>query len=69
MLLSTLSTAVNLSLLGCSILFSSLLAFPFIITGAQIVSSVIASFAVVMLLSVVASYKLVRTEPAEALRK
>lgn len=68
-LLSALATVVNLSLLGCSIFISSLLNLPLIIMGVQIGLSVIATFAVVMLLSWIASYKLVHTEPAMALRK
>ncbi len=67
--LSALATAVNLAILGFSTLVSSLFSLPFIVSTAQIVLSVAATFAIVMLLSMLASYKLVRTEPAVALRK
>lgn len=69
LMLSVLATAVNLTLLGCSYLLGSMLGLAFIITGIQIILSVLATFVVVMLLSAAASYKLIRTEPAVALRK
>lgn len=67
-LLSALATIVNLSLLACSVFISNLMVFPLIITSVEIILSVIATFAVVMLISFIASYKLIRTEPATALR-
>lgn len=69
MLVCALATGVNITLLGCSTLFSSLLDLPFIITGTQIGLGVIATFGVIMLLSGAASYQLVRTAPAAALKK
>lgn len=69
LMLSILATAINLALLGCSVLLGSTLGFPLIITGIQIMLSVAATFVGVMLLSAAASYKLIRTEPAMALRK
>lgn len=69
LLLCSLATAVNLALLGLSLLVSNLFGFSLIVTGLQVVLSVIATFGVVLLLSGTASYKLVRTEPAVALRK
>ncbi|ABX40579.1 ABC transporter ATP-binding protein/permease [Lachnoclostridium phytofermentans] len=69
LLLSSLATVVNLILLFASILLGKLLDFALIFTGAQVVLSIVATFAIVMLLSAVASYKLIRTEPAIALKK
>lgn len=69
LLLSSLATVVNLILLFGSILLGKLFDFTLIFTGVQVVISVLATFAIVMLLSSVASYKLIRTEPAMALRK
>ncbi|WP_312368566.1 ABC transporter ATP-binding protein/permease [Lachnoclostridium sp.] len=69
LLLSSLATVVNLILLFGSILLGKLLDFTLIFTGVQVVISVFSTFAIVMLLSAVASYKLIRTEPAIALRK
>lgn len=69
LMLSALATAINLVLLGVSVLASKLLEFPLIVGGAQIAVCIVATFAVVLLMSGVASYRLVRTEPAEALRR
>lgn len=69
LLLSVLATIVNLMLLVIAIPLSKITSYPFILSGIQIVLCVIATFVVVMLISFVASYKLIRTEPAEALRK
>lgn len=68
-LLSSLATGVNLIFLALSMVLSSILTLPFMITGLQIGFSVIATFAVVMLISGAASHKLIHTEPATALRK
>jgi ABC-type lipoprotein export system ATPase subunit/ABC-type lipoprotein release transport system permease subunit len=67
--LSALATIVNLVLLTVTIPLSKITSFPFNLTGTQIVLCVSATFVVVMLVSFTASYKLIRTEPAEALRK
>lgn len=69
MLLSALATAVNLGLLGCSMLISHIFSLPLVISGVQVCLSLVVTFAIVMLLSWTASYKLVRTEPAAALHK
>lgn len=69
LLLCGLATVVNLLLLGGSLLLCSLFGFSFLVTGVQIILSVLAAFVVVLLISGAASYKLVRTEPAAALRK
>lgn len=69
LLLSALATIVYLTLLAIAIPISKITSYPFILSGIQIVLCVIATFVVVMLISFVASYKLIRTEPAEALRK
>lgn len=69
LLLSTLATAVNLVLLGGSVLAGKLFGFALLFSGAQVILSVVATFGTVMLFSGAASYKLVRTEPATALRQ
>lgn len=67
--LSILTAVVELTLLGISIFISKLLALPLIVSGAQGAFTIMAAFAVVMVLSGGASLPLVRTEPAAALRK
>lgn len=67
LLLSALATAVNLVLLGGSIFVGKLCGFALLFGGVQVVLSIVATFAVVMLLSGAASYKLLRVEPAAAL--
>lgn len=68
-LLSALATAVNLALLLCSVVACSIFNFPINITIVEICLSVAATFAIVLILSGIASNKLVKTEPAVALRK
>lgn len=68
-LLSALATVINLVLLCCSIIVSKLLSLSFIVGGVEVISTVVATFVVVMAISGLASMKLLRTEPAEALRK
>lgn len=69
LLLSALATAVNLLLLGAGVLVSRVTEFPLLVTGGQILLSVGLTFGAILLISSGASYKLVRTEPAAALRK
>lgn len=69
LLLSILTTVVELGLLGCSMIIGRLLSLPLIVSGVQAVCTIIAAFAVVMVISGGASLPLVRTEPAAALRK
>ena len=69
LMLSTLATVVNLILLGVSILAGKMMGYTLIFTGVQITLSVVATFVIVMSISSIVSYKLIRTEPAVALRK
>lgn len=69
LLLAVLATAVNLALLGGSTVVCKLFRFPLSIDAVQLLLSVVATFMAVLLLSGIASYRLVRTEPAVALRK
>lgn len=69
LLLAALATAVDLALLGGSVVVCKLLGFPLSINAVQLLLSVSAAFVVILLLSATASYKLLRTEPAAALRK
>lgn len=67
--LSILTAVVELGLLGGSMLISSLFGLPLVVSGTQAVLTIIAAFAVVMVISGGASLPLVHTEPAAALRK
>lgn len=69
LMLSSLATMVNLILLGVSILVGKMMGYTLIFTGVQITLSVVATFVIVMSISSIVSYKLIRTEPAVALRK
>lgn len=68
-LLGILATVVNLALLGGSIVVCKILGFPISVNAAQLLLSVATTFAAVLFLSGIASYRLIHTEPAEALRK
>lgn len=68
LLLSAIATGTNLALLAVAVLLGKITAFPFIVTGTQVILCVVATFVVVMLVSGAASRKLICTEPAEALR-
>lgn len=68
LLLSAFATMVNLALIGGSIMIGKLCGFVLIFGGVQVMLAIAATFGVVMLLSGAASYKLLRTEPAIALR-
>lgn len=69
LLLSTLATVVNLALLCISFVVSMIFGFALSISVAQVLISIVATFIVVMLVSGVVSLRLIRTEPAVALRK
>lgn len=69
LLLAALATSVNLALLGGSTVVCKLFGFPLTINAVQLLLSVAATFVAVLLLSGIASCRLVRTEPAVALRK
>lgn len=67
--LAALATMVNLAMLSVSVLVCKAFSFQINISSVQVVLSVCATFAVILILSFAASFKLVRTEPADALRK
>jgi len=69
LLLSALATVVDLVLLAVSAVAGNAMDYPLQLGGMQLTLSMAASFALVMLLSNAASRKLLRTEPAEALRR
>lgn len=69
LLLAAFATAVNLVLLGGSTVICKLFGFPLSINAVQLLLSVVTTFVAILLLSGIASYRLVRTEPAVALRK
>lgn len=68
-MLSILATLISFALLGGEVILTKILSFPFSVTGLQIFLCTGGIFILVMMISGMASYKLIRTEPAEALRK
>ncbi|MBZ9685664.1 ATP-binding cassette domain-containing protein [Clostridium estertheticum] len=69
LLLSCMATAVNVVLITLAYLARGVVDFPVVITLVQAIGSMIATFAIVLFVSIVVSYKLINTEPATALRK
>ncbi|QJD86005.1 ABC transporter ATP-binding protein/permease [Cohnella herbarum] len=69
LLLSAMSVIFNAVLVGCTYLIGMIFDVAIIITPLQILLSIISTGVVVILISILASYKLIRTEPAAALRK
>lgn len=68
-LLAALATILDMVLLGISFLIANAFDFPLLFSIASTTISLVAAFAIVLLLSNLATYKLIRTEPAVALRK
>lgn len=68
LMLSAMATGTNLILLTVAVLLGSMTNFPFLVNGLQVLASVAVTFAVVMIISGIASYQLVKLEPAEGLR-
>ncbi|WP_232242469.1 ABC transporter ATP-binding protein/permease [Paenibacillus sp. GSMTC-2017] len=69
LLLSAMSSICNGILIGSTYLISMIFKLAIIITPLQILLSVLATGVVVILICIIASYKLIRTDPAVALRK
>ncbi|MHA0856981.1 ABC transporter ATP-binding protein/permease [Paenibacillus sp. CMAA1364] len=69
LLLSVMSAICNAVLVGCSYVISMIFNVAIIITPLQILLSILSAGVIVILISIIASYKLIRTEPAVALRK
>lgn len=69
LLLAALATVVNLALLVGSTVICKRFGFPLSINAVQLLLSVLTTFVAILLLSGIASYRLVRTEPAAALQK
>lgn len=69
LLLSVLAAAFNALLIGAFYLITKLITFNLIVSIPQIVFSILGTGIVVVLISIIASYKLINTEPAVALRK
>ncbi|HDR7367103.1 ABC transporter ATP-binding protein/permease [Bacillus toyonensis] len=68
-LLSGMAAVFNAVLIGCTYVVSSAFDFSVDITIFQMLSSIFATAIVVIVISIIVSYKLIHTEPAEALRK
>jgi ABC-type lipoprotein export system ATPase subunit/ABC-type lipoprotein release transport system permease subunit len=68
-MLAALATMFDMVLLFFSFLIARLLNFPLIFSVVSTILSLVAAFVIVLLLSSLASIKLIRTEPAVALRK
>lgn len=69
LLLSAMSAIFNAVLVGCTYLIGMVFHLAIIITPLQILLSILSTGVVVILISIIASYKLIHTEPAVALRK
>ncbi|MFC5406522.1 ATP-binding cassette domain-containing protein [Cohnella soli] len=68
LLLSAMSSMINAVLVGCTYFIRTTFHFAIMITPLQILLSILSTGVVVILISIIASYKLIRTEPAVALR-
>lgn len=69
LLISGLAALLNLIMLSCAALIGTITSIPFLVTGLQIALCVAATFIIILLTSGIASLKLIRSEPADALRK
>ncbi len=69
LLLATLAAGLYLVLLAASLLFAAALGYPLLFSSAQALLSLAAAAGLILALGGLASYRLVRTPPAEALRK
>ncbi|WP_054028833.1 ATP-binding cassette domain-containing protein [Bacillus sp. FJAT-28004] len=68
LLLSTMSAIFNAVLVGCVYIIGMVFKLAIIITPLQIIVSILSTGVVVIVISVIASHKLIRIEPAAALR-
>ncbi|NOU74621.1 ATP-binding cassette domain-containing protein [Paenibacillus sp. LMG 31458] len=69
LLLAAMSAIFNAILVSCTYVIGRILHLAIIITPVQIILSILSTGIVVIVISLIASYKLIRTEPAVALRK
>ena len=69
LLLAALAAALYLVLLAASLLLAAALGYPLLFSPAQDLLSLTAAAGLILALGGLASYKLVRIPPAEALRK
>lgn len=69
LLLATMSAISQAVLIGCTYLVGMIFNWSIIITPLQIVLTILATGMVVIVISMIASHKLIQTEPAVALRK
>lgn len=69
LLLATMSAVSQAVLIGCTYLVGMIFNLAMIITPVQIVLSILSTGVVVIVISMIASHKLISTEPAVALRK
>ncbi|QUG43452.1 ABC transporter ATP-binding protein/permease [Psychrobacillus sp. INOP01] len=68
-LLAVMSVIFQAALIGCTHLVGMVFNLAIIITPVQILLSILSTGVVVIVISIIASYNLIRTEPAVALRK
>lgn len=68
-LLASLAAVLDLALLAASLVIAAALGYPLLFSAGQPLLSLAAAFVLVLVLGSLASYKLIRTEPAAALRK
>ncbi len=69
LLLSAMSAVFQAILIGCTYLIGIVFNLAIPITPQQIFLSILSTGVIVSVISIIASYKLIRTEPAKALRK
>ena len=69
LLLSAMSAVFQAILIGCTYLIGMVFNLAIPITPQQIFLSILSTGVIVSVISIIASYKLIRTEPAKALRK
>ncbi|WP_211750126.1 ATP-binding cassette domain-containing protein [Paenibacillus sp. Marseille-Q4541] len=69
LLLSAMSAILNAFLVVCAYVISTVFNLAMIITPLQIMLSILSTGVVVIVISIIASHNLIRTEPAAALRK
>ncbi|WP_339318285.1 ATP-binding cassette domain-containing protein [Paenibacillus sp. FSL R10-2734] len=69
LLLSAMSAIFNAALVGCTYVIGRIFDLAIIITPLQILLSILSTGVVVIVISIIASHKLIHTEPAAALRK
>ncbi|WP_240793474.1 FtsX-like permease family protein [Psychrobacillus vulpis] len=69
LLLSAMAAIFQAVLIGCTYLVGMIFNLAIMVTPLQILQSILSTGVVVIVISIIASYKLIHTEPAVTLRK